>query len=419
MFTQYSFAQFSGCEPNEIRNVEGECVSAFDADEPAEIGMKVSVNAFEGSTIISVSGHTSMKNNPISILVSYPDGKAASVAQVTPDANGDFRTDIQGSRQLWYQNGLYTIDVKQGSSALYHMTFQVELVNGYTSATSLTQSTLQVTSFTVSTDKSSYNDGDTIRISGSVGTLNPNVAMSMMVVDPIGETALVAQASPSSDGGYSFTVIAGGTMQISGDYEIIVTYGFEKVTTTFYFVGTTTTPPTSPGIVDFTPPLLLTPSDMTVDASDSSGARVDYSVKAIDDNDGVLRPNCSPPSGSLFKIGETTVTCSATDNSGNSNRKSFLITVNSPDVIIPSWVKDVAEFWCGDEIDDTSFIEAIQYLINNEVIIVPTTASSGSGAQEIPNWVKSNACWWSQGLITNSDFASGLQYLIGQGIIKV
>jgi len=95
------------------------------------------------------------------------------------------------------------------------------------------------------------------------------------------------------------------------------------------------------------------------------------------------------------------------------------ITVNPPDVIIPSWIKDVAGFWCGDEIDDSSFIEAIQYLINNDVIIVPTTASSGYGSQEIPSWIQSNACWWSQGLISNSDFASGLQYLIGQGIIRV
>jgi len=94
-------------------------------------------------------------------------------------------------------------------------------------------------------------------------------------------------------------------------------------------------------------------------------------------------------------------------------------TVNSPDVLIPSWIKDVAGFWCGDEIDDSSFIEAIQYLINNDVIIVPAAASSGSGTQEIPNWIKSNACWWPQNLISDEDFAGGLQYLITEGIIRI
>ena len=96
-----------------------------------------------------------------------------------------------------------------------------------------------------------------------------------------------------------------------------------------------------------------------------------------------------------------------------SDRKSFLTTVDFSDVVIPSWVKDVAGLWCGGEIDDASFIEAIQYLINNDVIMIPATTSSGSGTQEIPNWIKSNTCWWSQDLITNSVFASGLHYFIG------
>ena len=417
--TQYAFAQFAGCGPNEVRNVEGECVSAF-ADEPTEIGMRVSVNAFEGSTTISVSGHSSIKNNDITIMVLKPDEKAVFVAQVSPDANGDFVKDVQIGGSQWELNGFYGVFIKQGSSSLYSFVFPIEIVNGYTRATSITKSTLEViTPFTVSTDRSSYNDGDTIRISGNIGTLNENpyVPVAIMIIDPIGETAAVAQVSPSSVGSYSHTITAGGTMQISGVYDIIVTYGLQKASTTFLFSAGGFTPTPTP--FDTTPPLILTPSDMTIDATDSSGARVDYSVKAIDDNDGVLRPNCSPTSGSLFFIGDTTVTCSATDNSGNSARKSFLITVNSPDVIIPSWVRDVAGFWCGDEIDDSSFIEAIQYLIDNDVIIVPTTASSGYGSQEIPNWIKNNACWWSQGLISSSDFASGLQYLIGQGIIRI
>ena len=524
LFTQYAFAQFAGCGPNEVRNVEGECVSAF-ADEPTEIGMRVSVNAFEGSTTISVSGHSSIKNNDITIMVLKPDEKTVFVAQVSPDANGDFMKDVQIGGSQWELNGFYGVFIQQGSSSLYSFVFPIEIVNGYTRATSITKSTLEViTPFTVSTDKSSYNDGDTIKISGNVGTLNENynVAVTLFILDPIGDIMTVDQLLTDSSGAFSKVINAGGPLwELTGDYEIRAQYGTQKTSITFYFVGTTTTPPTSPntvfiplgsslpgcedtnecfipavitvnvgdtvkwenkdsaahtvtsgsaadgpdgtfdsnmfmsgqtfshtfvtsgeypyfdmlhpwqagvvivkgtpsnGIVDTTPPLLLTPSDMTIDATDSSGARVDYSVKAIDDNDGVLRPNCSPSSGSLFFIGETTVTCSATDNSGNSARKSFLITVNSPDVIIPSWVRDVAGFWCDNEIDDSSFIEAIQYLIDNDVIIVPITASSGSGAQEIPNWIKNNACWWSQGLITNSDFASGLQYLIGQGIIRV
>jgi hypothetical protein len=37
---------------------------------------------------------------------------------------------------------------------------------------------------------------------------------------------------------------------------------------------------------------------------------------------------CAPPSGSLFGFGTTTVTCSATDNAGNTGTNTFTITVN-------------------------------------------------------------------------------------------
>ena len=86
---------------------------------------------------------------------------------------------------------------------------------------------------------------------------------------------------------------------------------------------------------------------------------------------------------------------------------------------IPSWVKNVAEFWCHDKIDDGSFVEAIQYLIDNGIIVVPATQESFGATQEIPQWVKNNACWWSDGSITDLDFALGLEYLVKQGIIRV
>jgi len=86
---------------------------------------------------------------------------------------------------------------------------------------------------------------------------------------------------------------------------------------------------------------------------------------------------------------------------------------------IPTWLKNVASFWCEDKIDDTSFIEGIQYLIENDIIVVAATSSSVGDSQNIPSWVKDNACWWSQGLIGDEDFASGLQFLISQGIIQI
>ncbi len=98
---------------------------------------------------------------------------------------------------------------------------------------------------------------------------------------------------------------------------------------------------------------------------------------------------------------------------------NFSVIVSLPEILIPNWVKNVAEFWCQDQIDDASFIEGIQYLIDNAIIVVPGSSQSIGQPQDIPQWVKNNACWWSSGSITDLDFASGIQFLVREGIIVV
>lgn len=55
--------------------------------------------------------------------------------------------------------------------------------------------------------------------------------------------------------------------------------------------------------------------------------RVRYTVTARDEIDGTRPVTCTPRSGSLFAAGRTTITCSATDSSGNTRRTQFVITV--------------------------------------------------------------------------------------------
>jgi hypothetical protein len=55
--------------------------------------------------------------------------------------------------------------------------------------------------------------------------------------------------------------------------------------------------------------------------------RVTYLVTATDDFDGPVAVSCKPASGSRFKIGRTTVTCSAADNAGNTATARFTVTV--------------------------------------------------------------------------------------------
>lgn len=56
-------------------------------------------------------------------------------------------------------------------------------------------------------------------------------------------------------------------------------------------------------------------------------ARLRYAVTAQDSVDGPVAVACKPRSGAPFKIGRTTVTCSATDSSANTGRARFTVTV--------------------------------------------------------------------------------------------
>ena len=268
---------------------------------------------------------------------------------------------------------------------------------------------------TVKTNSNHYNEGDIIYVSGEVSEILFGYAISLTVIDPDDNLVSIDSVSVGSDKKYHSELDAGGSlMRDDGIYTIQVLYGTKNRTaqTTFTFTGSTST--------DATPPKILQPKNIVVDSEDKLGVKVSYDVLVIDDVDELVKPVCFPDSGSYFIIGENKVECTATDISGNKAKPvSFIITVNQGELVIPEWVKNIAEFWCQDKIDDASFVEGIQYLIDNNIIIVSTTSLNSGQSQEIPEWVKNNACWWADGLITDQDFASGIEYLIAEGILKV
>ena len=83
-------------------------------------------------------------------------------------------------------------------------------------------------------------------------------------------------------------------------------------------------------VPDSTPPVLTVPSDITVKAQSLAGSRVTYTTSATDNVDPTPDVVCTPSSGTAFPIGKTTVTCTASDDTGNKATKSFNIFVRLP-----------------------------------------------------------------------------------------
>ena len=88
---------------------------------------------------------------------------------------------------------------------------------------------------------------------------------------------------------------------------------------------------------------------------------------------------------------------------------------------IPPWIKNTAGWWASNEISEPDFINAIQYLIKQRIIVIPDLPEQASetAEQKVPDWIRSNAGWWADGTITDKEFITAIQFLVKEGIIRV
>ncbi len=118
-----------------------------------------------------------------------------------------------------------------------------------------------------------------------------------------------------------------------------LTPGCTPVSGSFFEIGTTTVECTATDsenesdsksftvtVNDVDAPAVTVPDDITVNATSPKGAVVTFEATATD-NASKTTVVCSPPSGSTFAVGTTTVTCTATDDADNQFSDSFTVTV--------------------------------------------------------------------------------------------
>ena len=94
------------------------------------------------------------------------------------------------------------------------------------------------------------------------------------------------------------------------------------------------------------------------------------------------------------------------------------------DDVIPPWIKNNADWWADDKIDDFTFAQGIGFLIKNKIIQIndlPTTSDGEISIENdisIPTWIKNNAGWWADDDISDSDFLYGIKFLVETNIIQ-
>ena len=94
--------------------------------------------------------------------------------------------------------------------------------------------------------------------------------------------------------------------------------------------------------------------------------------------------------------------------------------VSSQQAVIPTWIKNNAMWWASDQIPDSAFLQGIQFLIKEGIMVIPSTETSESSqSQEVPTWIKNTAGWWVEDKISEIEFVNAIQYLVKHEIITV
>ena len=90
----------------------------------------------------------------------------------------------------------------------------------------------------VTTDRTSYSDGDKITISGTVRDASNGTAVTIKIRSSNNNLVFIGQATVSDGGMFSTTITSGGNLwQDAGKYEVVVKSGNKDAFTTFQFGG--------------------------------------------------------------------------------------------------------------------------------------------------------------------------------------
>ncbi|MDA7942374.1 MAG: peptidase [Nitrosopumilus sp.] len=90
-----------------------------------------------------------------------------------------------------------------------------------------------------------------------------------------------------------------------------------------------------------------------------------------------------------------------------------------PPAPVPSWIKTSTGLWVDGQVDDSTFVSAMQFLIREGVLAVPATEAGSPASGGIPDWIRTSAGLWVDGQVDDATFVSGMQFLIRNGILPV
>ena len=265
------------------------------------------------------------------------------------------------------------------------------------------------------TNKSLYYEGDTLYVSGNVSSDLEAPDVTIVIFNPSKSTFVtLGFATANSDGSFSATLQVGGpTWTTYGIYPIQVTSeGSSMEKSIEYSVSSTTTPQPEPKQTS-EPESASTPKLIPKSASEHSSTFTTLKLQI-------------PNFPSLDKSPQYYI-----DRYNNESSYKSWFDSQFPDasiynilgygdlVTMPDWIRSNAGWWATGTITDSTFITGIEFMIENNIIMISNIPSESISTDEIPDWVRNNALWWSQDLISDDEFVNSLKFLIQEKVIVI
>ncbi|MBT8243586.1 MAG: PEFG-CTERM sorting domain-containing protein [Nitrosopumilus sp.] len=188
------------------------------------IGMSLTATADKGGDTITLTGQTVSKLSDVTFTVTSPSGSnVVAIDQLSPDDDGHFVKTFKVG-PTWTENGFYQIKALQGTGAnsMYTLKVFVEVKDGMTQRTSVTESNLETGIFTPTTTNVGKDAGillDAIvvengssmfEVTGKTDRVSQDITVK--VTAPNGNVVKVAQISPMLDGEFAAKITVGGPL---------------------------------------------------------------------------------------------------------------------------------------------------------------------------------------------------------------
>jgi hypothetical protein len=144
---------------------------------------------------------------------------------IYPDLNLEYKTQIKLHKVLGAGAGTYRVDVQYGEatdSTIFSMGEQV-----------IADQEEEISELAISTDKSTYIPGQTVKISASTNNIIPGEGLKYTVYNPNGIQIFSGKLFPDKFGEFSGNVYMSPTKPIYGTLDIVADYGKQHAETSF------------------------------------------------------------------------------------------------------------------------------------------------------------------------------------------